>query len=709
MRLEGRLWQLGNVITLVVVLLSARLVYWIMVRGDALRPVAASLAAAEAYVRALRSQQGEDEGGLGELTGANAFDQLPQPVIQRTVDLLSTITRGNIFDRNGRRLAFDLPTTEGGRLRYYTEPSLAPVIGYVSGIRAGITGLELTYNDALLGLDRLDSQFGQSAHQPSTGSDLVLTLDSGLQRAAEDALAGHAGAAIVLDAATGAVLAMASAPHFDPNLVLDQVYLTDLAACTAPSCQGVFINRATQGLYAPGSTFKTVTLIAGLDTGQVTPDTIFDFGQQLSGPDGPYYVYAVGGGVIPDPNHSEAQLSLAMSYAKSANAAFARIGAEMPPAVLIDYAARFGISAPAERAWSLELPLAPSQLAQDVQTLYANDLLRASTAIGQGELLTDPLTMAMVVLAVVNNGDLPLPYLVEAIRDPAGGVLQTQPARGVVRGLMQPGTAALVREMMITAATQGSGKPALVDGLTVGGKTGTAQVGGDRLPHAWFIGFAEGTDRKVVIAVMVENAGEGHAVAAPIFARLADIAVRHLGEPVAEVVPIPDSAEPVVATPVAPAVPAPDLPRDPKKLEVVAGPGACAGGYVGPVGSGAWVWPVDAPYRLVVGDDFTPIHPGLDLGAPPGAPVYAADAGVVVFSNWTDIGYGNVIVIDHGNGYQTLYAHLSQVGAACGVPVAAGDLIGLAGATGNVFGPHLHFELRVPGGFVDPAPYLPPP
>ncbi len=705
MRLAGRLWQLGNVITLVVVLLSARLVYWIMVRGEALRPVATSLAAAQAYVQALRSQQGEaDDTDLGLLTGVNAFDQLPQPVIQRTVDLLSTIRRGVIWDRTGRPLASDVPASDGGWARSYTEPSLASVLGYVSGIRAGIVGLELAYNDSLLGLDRLDAQFSQAAHQPSAGSDLVLTIDSGLQRAADEALAGRSGAAIVIDAATGAILAMASAPHFDPNRVLDQTYLTDLGACTAPSCQGVFINRATQGLYAPGSTFKTVTLIAGLDTGQVTADTVFDFGQQLSGPDGPYYVYAVGGGVIPDPNHSEAQLSLAMSYAKSANAAFARLGAEMPPAVMIDYAARFGFSVAAERAWSLELPLAPSQLAQDVQTLYADDLLRASTAIGQGELLTDPLTMAMVVLAVVNNGDLPLPYLVESIRDPRGTVLRTQPARGVVRGLMQPATAALVRDMMITAATQGSGKPALVDGLTVGGKTGTAQVGGDLLPHAWFIGFAEGTDRQVVIAVIVENAGEGHDVAAPIFARLADLAVRHLGDPVAEVVPIPDSAEPLAATPAAP-----DLPRDPKKLEVVAGPGACPGGYVGPVGSGAWVWPVDAPYRLVVGDDFTPIHPGIDLGAPPGAPVYAADAGVVVYSNWTDIGYGNVVVIDHGNGYQTLYAHLSQVGAACGVSVAAGDLIGLAGATGNVFGPHLHFELRVPGGFMNPATYLPPP
>lgn len=706
MKLEGRLWQLGNIFTLVVVLLSTRLVFWIMVQGEALRPVTPSLAAADAYLEALRSRQG---AGADEVADSgNAFDQLPQPVIQRTVDLLSTIERGTILDRNGRPVAFDLPVAAGERLRFYAEPSLAPVIGYVSGIRAGIAGLELTYNDTLLGLDRLDAQLSQAAHEPSQGSDLILTLDSGLQRAAEEALAGRSGAAVVLDADTGAVLAMVSAPHFDPNLVLDQTYLTNLAACTVPSCQGVFINRAMQGQYTPGSTFKTVSLIAGLDTGQVTPATIFDFGQQLSGPDGPYYIYSVGGGVIPDPNHTEAQLSLEMSFAKSANAAFARIGAEMPPAVLIDYAGRFGFSLPGDSAWRLELPQAAPQLALDLQALTTNDLLRASTAIGQGELLADPLTMAMVVLAVVNNGDLPLPFLAASVRDPAGNVLQTEPARRVVTGLMQPATAALVRSMLITAAEKGSGRPALVDGLTVGGKTGTAQVGGDLLPHAWFIGFAEGAERKVVIAVIVENAGGGHDVAAPIFARLADMAVRHLGDPVAEVVPLPDGTAPDPSAPAGPVVPAPDLLRDPKKLEVVTGPGACPGGYVGPVGTGHWVWPVDPPYRQVVGDNFTPIHPGVDLGANTGTPVYAADAGVVVFANWTDIGYGNAIVIDHSNGFQTLYAHLSQIGTACGAPVAAGGLIGLAGATGRVFGPHLHFELRVPGGFVNPFSYLPP-
>ena len=709
MSFEGRLWQLGNVITLAVVLLSARIVYWIVVRADDLRPVVVSAAAAEAYAKMLQGDRVDTAQALSLLRGESAFGQLPQPVIQRSIDLLNTITRGSIYDRNGHKLAFDQQAADGTRTRVYSEPSLAHVIGYVSGIRAGITGLELTYNSSLLGLDRLDAQFDQSTHQPIAGSSLTLTVDTGLQRAADQALAGQAGAAVILDASTGAVLAMASQPGFDPNQILDQSYATKLlAGCgAAPQCQGALLNRATQGLYAPGSTFKTITLIAGLDTGQVSPATVFDFGQRYSGPNGPYYVYTVDGANIPDPNHVESKLNLEMSYALSANDAFARMGNEMPAAVLIDYAGRFGFSAPNSKVRTTELPMASPQLAGDVKQLAANNYLRATTAFGQGEILADPLTMAMVVMAVVNHGNLPLPYLVEAIRDPQGKTIQQAPARGIVMNLMKPATADLVRGMMITAAVKGSGKPALVQGLTIGGKTGTAQVGGSSSPHAWFIGFAQGKGRTVVIAVVVENAGEGHDVAAPIFARLADAAINHLGEPVQPLTPT--TAVSAGANP-AGGPPAPDIPVDPhENLNILAEHAACALAPAAPKGSGHFSWPVDPQFRRLVGEDFKPGHPGIDLGAPTGAPIYAADTGQVVFASWSDLGYGNAVVIDHGNGYQTLYAHLSQLQTFCGAMVRPGAVIGLAGATGNAFGPHLHFEIRVPGGFLNPWKNLPPP
>ena len=177
-------------------------------------------------------------------------------------------------------------------------------------------------------------------HKPFEGSSLVLTIDPEIQKAAADALAGKPGAAIVLDGKTGAVLAMTSSPSYDPNRLLEEGYLASLG-------EGALINRVTQGMFTPGSTWKTVTMIAALDTGQVKPDTIFDFGEPRVSEDGSmYYVYEVDGGVIPDPNHKENRLDLAMSYVYSANAAFAKIGDDMDPDVMIDYASRFGFSNP---------------------------------------------------------------------------------------------------------------------------------------------------------------------------------------------------------------------------------------------------------------------------------------------------------------------------------------------------------------------------
>ncbi|NPA92782.1 MAG: peptidoglycan DD-metalloendopeptidase family protein [Chloroflexi bacterium] len=137
------------------------------------------------------------------------------------------------------------------------------------------------------------------------------------------------------------------------------------------------------------------------------------------------------------------------------------------------------------------------------------------------------------------------------------------------------------------------------------------------------------------------------------------------------------------------------------------GPGACPGGYTGAVGTGTFVWPT--PMHRLVGNNYGPSHLGLDLGVWVGGPIYAADSGVVVFAGWSNVGYGYMIMIDHGNGYQTLYAHLSQVNVHCGQSVFQGQLIGLGGSTGNSSGPHLHFEVRYHGGFINPWTVLPPP
>jgi hypothetical protein len=394
-----------------------------------------------------------------------------------------------------------------------------------------------------------------------------------------------------------------------------------------------------------------------------------------------------------------------MSYAKSANYAFAQIGDQMDPDIFINYATRFGFSNP--QPFSLEIESSPAQLAINPDALRSDSLLRASTAIGQGEALASPLEMGMLVLSVLNNGDLPLPYFVQSIQSPAGKPMNMDRNRQILRGLMRPETAREVRDMMVSVVQRGSGTRAAIQGVQVGGKTGTAQVGGSQAAHAWFTGFAEKDGHSVVVVVLIENGGEGGSTAAPIFASIARLALKNNG-----VSDMPDASletqptqEPACQE--ADGVLCPDVLRDPLKVELdqTSIPGTCHIDHEGPVGSGVFEWPTDA--HGVVGSDFTTDHPAVDLGAQADTPVKAADAGLVVFAGWTDVGYGNAIVINHGNGYRTLYAHLGKLLVRCGQDVKSGQTIGLAGDTGFTGGPHLHFEIRVQDGFINPWKLLP--
>ncbi len=514
MMLGKRILHISTVFLVLLVLLVGRIAYWQLLGAGQLMPHGLD-PVSEAARRVVQENDPEQ------------LQELPQPLVQRISHRLQNVSRGAIYDRKGVLLAEDQRDDQGDEARVYTEPSLANVIGYTSGLGSGVSGMEWSYNSTLLGLNRPDAQLMQALHQPVKGSDLNLTIDSDIQRAAEEALQGRTGSVVVMDGHTGAILAMSSLPHFDPNRMNDPDYIDSLLQCgDSPQCRAPFLNRATQSLYTPGSTFKTVTLAAALDSGQVTPDTQIDFGPPVQGPNGIYYVYRVDGGEIPDPNHTEQVLSVEMCYAKSANAAFARIANEMPPATLKDYAARFGFSRP--NAFPLEIPYSPAQLANDPQELNTNNLLRASTGMGQGELQASPLEMGMVVLPVLNDGRMPLPYFVDSIHYPYG-LKVGGPAKGeFVANVMKPQTARAMRQMMITAVEQGSGYQAAVPGMVVGGKTGTAQLSDGQAPHAWFTGFAEQGKHSVVISVMIENGGEGSQVAAPVFAQVAQAALTNL-------------------------------------------------------------------------------------------------------------------------------------------------------------------------------------
>ncbi len=150
----------------------------------------------------------------------------------------------------------------------------------------------------------------------------------------------------------------------------------------------------------------------------------------------------------------------------------------------------------------------------------------------------------------------------------------------------------------------------------------------------------------------------------------------------------------------------PSIPRGPAGVnKSILGPGACDTGQGGAYGSGTFIWPT--PQHVLSGNDYWDGHLAIDIAAGIGDPIYAADSGVVVYAGWISGGYGNMVMIDHGNGYQTLYAHLSAIRVGCGASVRQGQVIGLAGSTGRSTGPHLHFEVRYMGGFVNPWYVLP--
>ena len=517
---SSRIWHLLNGGLLLLVLLGARLGYWHVLRGRELQPVALDPVVAAA-------QYAGDRDSEAPVT----LEGLPQPVIQRTIIALQGLERGAIYDRNGQPLAFNEVDANGVTVRRYTDPSLAHVVGYASGVGTGVTGLERAFNLSLLGLDRLDTRINQTLHRPVQGSHVYLTIDSRIQRAATEALAGRTGAVVVLDAHSGAVLAMTSAPTFDPNQILEPDYMRALLEGCGGGCPSVLLNRATQGLYTPGSTWKTVTLIAALDSGQTAPDRVFDFGPSVQTANGSYFVYEVDGGVITDPNHPEQVLNLTQSFAASANAAFARLGDELGGERMLNYAGRLGFSS-SRGAPPIEIDASAGQISNNPADIRDNNLLRASAAIGQGEVLATPLNMALVIAAVVNAGDVPRPHLLQSVRHPDGQVLSSEPRGNWISNAMKPATAELVRGMLINNILAGKPASAAVPGATAGGKTGTAQLGGALAPHAWYVGFADDGQHSVAIAVIIETTGSSRSLAAPVFAQAAAAALRFLNEAV---------------------------------------------------------------------------------------------------------------------------------------------------------------------------------
>lgn len=427
---------------------------------------------------------------------------------------LSKVMRGRIISADGKVIVGSQPLPGGGWERTYGDPNATYLAGYYSPQMYGLSNLEEAYNQYLIGA-KGDTAFNQwkrgVLEDTERGYDLTLTLNEGLQDKASQLLGNRAGAVIVMNAKTGAILAMASSPHEDPSkLATSSSELTNAQEqqisaywnSLLKSKDSPLLMRATQGLYVPGSIFKTITASAALETDQATPDSVYRDEGSLD----------VDGNIIPGdnrPNPNRVAYSLSDAYAYSLNVVFAQVGLALGPTRLEDYAKHFGIG----EKIPFDLPTAVGSL-YTTPNYLTNQAALADTSFGQGQLLVSPLQMALVADAVANGGNMMTPYLVQKVSTYAGRTLQTF-GPDVWQQAIASETAAQMKQMMINSVEHGWANPATIPGFVVGGKTGTAETGSGN-PHAWFIGFAGQSDPQYVVAVLVEHGGEGVDVALPI-------------------------------------------------------------------------------------------------------------------------------------------------------------------------------------------------
>ncbi|HEY1514419.1 MAG TPA: penicillin-binding protein 2 [Gaiellaceae bacterium] len=443
------------------------------------------------------------------------------------------IRRGLIYASDGKTvLAANRAVKRGGQTlyfrRYPTHGFASQTIGYSTQgrSRAGIErdqNAYLTASNANLGtiFDKLtDNLKGATV----TGNNLILNLRVGVQRIAETALRGKCGAAVMLNPKTGAVYVMASSPSYDPNKInSDAGYASILRSPSAcPGSTSALLNRATQGLYPPGSTFKTVTAAAALDAGTFKPDSPFfdpgycvEYGQRVSNAGNPEAPEAFG------------HVDFLQAYEHSINAVFCNIGMKIGAAKIIDKAKDFGFysTPPIELPSSQVEPSGEYRFQKNGLHLFDDprQMDPGRLAFGQDKLLVTPLQMALVAAAVANGGTIMEPHLVKKVTAPGGSktVAKTKPK--VWKHAMKPSTAATLNTMMQAVITGGTATGVQIPGVTWAGKTGTAETCDHcNVYDAWFIFFAPADHPVVAGAVVIEHSvgGFGGAVAAPIAKQL---------------------------------------------------------------------------------------------------------------------------------------------------------------------------------------------
>ena len=443
-------------------------------------------------------------GNITYIQVIKASEYQDMPSNNHTINKARFIKRGSIITADGLTLAESIQQADGTYARSYPNGNLAAhVVGYYSQ-QYGTMGIENTQNDTLTGSKDYSSwqnALNSLAGISEPGNSVQLTIDSRIQRAAEQALAGRVGAIVALDPRSGAVLAWASAPTFDNTNIQAAIE----AANASGGADTSMYDRATLALYTPGSTFKVLTLASALENGLATLDTTYD---------SPGRMEIGGADVVSIGERGHGKISLAKAFALSSNTVFGQVADGLGAEKLVATARAFGYG----QQLGLDFTTAASVMPNpEEMTEWELAWAGAGQPVGQGHTPGPQATVmqnALMAATIANNGIAMNPYVVSQILAPDGTVLKTTRGRSLGQAVSS-GTAAQVKQAMLDVVQNGTGSAAAIAGVKVAGKTGTAETNNANA-NSTFVGFAPYDTPTVAIAVVIEQNAKGEESAAAV-------------------------------------------------------------------------------------------------------------------------------------------------------------------------------------------------
>ncbi len=425
--------------------------------------------------------------------------------------LLNQNKRGNIYASDSETLlaTSNVSVDEDGNVvqtRYYPFGRVfAHVVGYADNGGSGVekyTKYELIHSDLPLSKKMEYDNRESAAEKLYPGNNVITTLDADLQQATYEAMGNYEGAVIVTEPSTGRILAMVSKPDYDPN---DIVEMWD--SLISDNESGTLLNRATQGLYPPGSTFKIIDCIELL---QENPNALEDYTYDCTG------VFENQGDSIHCYKYEvHGEVDLTESFAKSCNSSFANIGINELNAGSFTATLKtlmFNSELPYDLDYSKSLINAPEDSGNEA-------LMQMS--IGQGTTEMSPLHLNLITMAIANDGILMKPHLIDEIHDATGENLKTYEPESV-ETLFSLAVAEGVTELMRNVVTEGTAISLSDRSYEAAGKTGSAEYDDDKNSHAWFTGFAPASNPEICVTVLIEGEGMGSSYAVPVAREIMD-------------------------------------------------------------------------------------------------------------------------------------------------------------------------------------------